>query len=242
MAGLFTAVIYQPIYNALALILSVLPGSDVGIGIIVLTVLVRLVLFPLSWSAITTQMTMRELDPQLKALREKHKDNQELLAKETMALFKERKVNPFASFFLILVQLPIIIGLYTVLRTESHGIAFDPALLYSFIHAPSAPSTLFLGLVDLAGKSIVLAILVALTQFAFARLMTPPKPKTTSEGAPSFQEDLQKSMGMQMLYIFPLVLGGIAYATSAAIALYFIVSNTFSIGQELVVRKLHAKR
>lgn len=239
---MFDTFVYQPIYNALAAILSVIPGADVGIAIIVLTVLVRLILFPLSWTAIKTQMTMRELEPKLKEIREAQKENKEELARQTMALFKTHKINPFASFFLILIQLPVIIGLYLVLMNESHGISFDSELLYSFVHPPENPSLMFLGLVDLAGKSIVLALIVAVTQFTFAKLMTPPATPKKEGSTPSFQEDLQKSMSMQMLYVFPIILGTVAYATSAAIALYFVVSNTFSIGQELFVRRIHGKR
>lgn len=240
MADFFTAAVYQPIYNALALLIGIVPGADVGLAIIGLTVLIRLILFPLSLSAIKTQMVMRELEPELKAIREKFKEQKEELARRTMGIFKEKKINPFASFFLILIQLPIIIGLYLVLQNEStNGMVFDPALLYSFISAPVGASLSFLGTVDLAGKSVVLALIVAGTQYLFARLMVPPKSAEKTSGTPSFQEDFQKSMNLQMQYVFPVILGVVAYATSAAIALYFVVSNTFSIGQELFVRKMH---
>jgi len=242
MTEFFTAVVYQPIYNALAFFIGSVPGGDVGLAIIALTILIRLALFPLSWSAIKTQMIMRQLEPELKAIREKYKQEQEELARRTMAVFKEKKINPFASFFLILIQLPVIIGLYMVLQNESRGIAFDPALLYSFVAAPLDASVVFLGMVDLTGKSIILALIVAATQFIFAKLMAPPKTPEKAGEKPSFQEDFQKSMSIQMLYVFPVILGVVAYATSAAIALYFVVSNTFSIGQELFVRKIHGKR
>ncbi len=239
---LFNNLVYQPIYNALAFILSVIPAADVGFAIIILTVVIRLCLFPLSWTAIKTQMVMRELEPKLRDIRETQKENKEELARQTMALFKNHKINPFASFFLILIQLPVIIGLYLVLMNEGKGISFDPSLLYSFIHPPETPSLLFLGLIDLTGKSAILAAIVAGTQYLFARLMKPPETPKKEGAQPSFQEDLQKSMSLQMLYVFPIILGIVAYATSAAIALYFIVSNTFSIGQELFVRRMHGKR
>ncbi len=242
MANLFHVAVYQPIYNALAFIISTIPGGDVGIAIVIITLLVRFVLFPLSLTAIKTQIAMRAIDPALKALREelKDKDKKEELARRTMALFKENNINPFASFLLILIQLPIIIGLYMVLRSETKVVSFDPSILYSFVHAPEHASLLFIGLIDLTGKSIVLALIVAGTQFIYAKLMTPPPPAKPSDGKPlSFQDDLTKSMHLQMRYVFPVVLGGIAYAASAAIALYFVVGNLFSIGQELAVRRMH---
>lgn len=240
MAGLFHTIIYQPIYNALAFTIGIIPGGDVGIAIVLITLLVRLILFPLSLKAIRTQIAMRAIDPQLKALREELKDKKEELARRTMALFKENNVNPFASFLFIFIQLPIIIGLYTVLRAQSKAVSFDPGVLYSFVHAPLHASLLFLGLINLAGKSVLLAAIVLITQYIYARLMTPAtQPKTADAKPATFQEDLAKSMNLQMRYVFPLMLGAIAYFASAAIALYFVVSNIFSIGQELAVRRIH---
>jgi len=240
MAAFFHTAIYQPIYNALAFIIGIVPGGDVGIAIILITVLVRLVLFPLSLSAIKTQISMRAIDPELRALREKFKDNKEELARRTMALFKENNINPFASFLLILIQLPIIIGLYLVLQHESQVVSFDPSVLYSFVQAPQEASLLFLGFLDLAGKSIMLAIAVAVTQYIYAYLMTPKAPPKAAAGSkPSFQDDLTRSMNLQMRYVFPVVIGIVAYAVSSAIALYFLVGNLFSIGQELAIRRMH---
>ncbi len=240
MASLFHGLVYQPIYNALAFLIGAIPGGDVGIALIALTLLIRLVLFPLSLASIRTQISMRAIDPKLRALREQYKDDKEGLAKATMTLFKENKVNPFASFVFILIQLPIIIGLYIVLRGESKTVSFDPSVLYSFVHAPAHASLVFLGLVNLAGKSIVFALLVAVTQYFYARLMAPSAPPKPASGAtPTFQDDLARSMNMQMRYVYPVILALIAYFASAAVALYFIVSNSFSIAQELFVRKIH---
>lgn len=233
MAALFNTFIYEPIYNALAFIVSVIPGSDIGIAIILLTVLIKLVLFPLSLIAVRTQALMREIDPELKHIREEFKDNKEETARRTMALLKDKKVNPFASIFLILIQLPIILGLYFVFLSEGAGGGFDPAVLYSFIDLPRDASFMFLGFIDLTGKSVSLAVLVAATQFYNARLMMP----TTPQGdAGSLQHDLAKSMHVQMRYVFPIVMGVVAYVISAAIALYFLVSNLFQLFQELYVK------
>lgn len=232
----FTAVIYEPIYNSLALIVSVIPGGDVGIAIIVVTLLVKALLFPLSMRASKTQIAMRTLDPKLREIKEKHKDNRELLARETMALFKEHKVNPFSGFLLILIQIPIILGLYFVFLGEGNGATFDPAILYSFVPSPENVSFSFLGVIDLTGKSIALAVLVAITQFFYARLTMPVAPAATGS---QFRDDFAKSLHIQMRYVFPLVFGVIAYYISAAIALYFATSNIFGIVHELIVKRMH---
>ncbi len=243
MVSLFHDIVYQPIYNALALVIGIVPGGDMGIAIIVVTLLVRVILFPLSLASIRTQIVMREIDPELRRIRETHKDNREELARRTMALFKEKRVNPFAGFLFILIQLPIIIGLYMVLMSESAVVSFDSSLLYPFVVVPESASLMFLGVIDLAGKSLLLAALVGITQFLYARFMpTPPVSKSGTGTTPSFQDDFARSMHIQMRYVFPILMAGVAYFTSAAIALYFIVSNVFSIGQELLVRRIHGKR
>lgn len=238
MAELFTAFIYNPIYNALAFIVSTIPGGDVGIAIIILTVAIKFVLLPLSLKAVRTQNAMREIDPELKKIRKQFENNREELAKKTMALLKEKKVNPFASIFLIFIQIPIILGLYFVFSTEGAGGGFDPSILYSFVALPTNASFMFLGLIDLTGRNILLAVIVAVSQFYNARLMMPNAPEG-NEG--SLQHDLAKSMHLQMRYVLPIIMGAVAYFISAAIALYFAVSNLFQLFQELYVKRTHLR-
>jgi len=239
-SNLFNAFIYEPIYNTLAFTVGAIPGGDLGIAIIVVTILVRLILFPISAAATRTQMEMQELNPKLQKLREDLKDNREELAKQTMAIFKEHKVNPFSSILLVFAQIPIIFGLYFVFLNEGRVGSFDPTLLYPFVSLPVGVSPLFLGVIDLTGKSITLAVLVALTQFVYSRLtMPPPAPSAKN----SFQGDLAKSMHIQMRYVFPVVLGFIAYFITAAVALYFVVSNLFGIVQTYAMKRMnHGKR
>jgi len=233
-SSLFNTFIYDPIYNALAFLVHLVPGGDVGVAIIILTLIIKFALFPLSLKALRTQAAMREIDPLLKDLRKKHENNKEELAKKTLALLTEKKVNPFASIFLILIQLPIIFGLYFVFLGEGDGNGFDPTILYSFVPNPEQVSFLFLGLIGLTGKSMFLAGLVAVTQYINARLMQFPDPQGE---AGTMSHDLAKSMQVQMKYVFPVVMGVVAYVISAAIALYFLVSNLFQLFQELYVRR-----
>lgn len=235
-SSFFHTVIYAPIYNALAFIVANLPGGDVGVAIIIITVIVKLILLPLAVRASRTQHAMRDLEPKLREIREKNKDNNEALARATLALYKESGVNPFASFFLLFLQIPIILGLYWVILAEGVKGTFDPAVLYSWVHAPETVSFTFLGVVALAGGSIFLSVLVAVTQLLQARLMMPVAPTPTGKG---FQDDLAASMHLQMRYVFPIVLGVVSYVAGGAIALYFITSNIFGIMQELIARKLH---
>lgn len=240
MLELFHVFFYDPIYNALVFLLSVVPFADVGVAIILLTVLVKLALFPLSIKAVRTQMLVRELEPEMKALKEKYKKDKQEQARKMMELYRDKKLNPFASLLVILIQLPIIIALYFVFFRGGLPV-LDEDLLYSFMPRPEEINMLFVGFVDMASKSAWLAALAGVTQFFQARLSLPPlKPKAKNE-QPSFSDDFARSMGVQMRYVFPVLMVVVAYVTSAAIALYFVTSNLFAILQELYVRR-HVKK
>jgi YidC/Oxa1 family membrane protein insertase len=181
---------------------------------------------------------MRRLEPELKALRDAYKDKPQDLALKTMALYKDNKINPFASFVVLFIQLPVILGLYWVIWAESKGGTFDPTILYPFVHAPTAVSFNFLGILPIASSSIILAGLVAISQYYQTSLMMPHAPEKTGK---AFQDDLATSMHLQMRYVFPVLLGVISYVATSAVALYFLTSNFFGIMQELVAKARHDK-
>ena len=223
---LWTTLCYQPLYNALLIAISVIPGGDVGLAVILLTIVVKLVLFPLTQKSINAQLKMKSLEPKLAEIREKITDKTEQ-SKKTFALYKENKINPFSSCLLILIQMPIIIALYMVFI---HGFDGAPVSAYSFVHVPQSFNLHFFGLVDLAKKSIVLAVLAGITQFFQGYLA---KGRQTVPTGDDMKSEFGRSMQMQMLYILPFMIVFIAYRVSAAVALYWITSNIFTIGQEL---------
>ena len=110
MIEFFQTILYIPLFNGFVWLYTVIP--DVGIVILIVTVLIKLVLYPLNTSSIKAQRSLQELQPKLDALKKKHKDNQQELAQETMKLYKEHKVNPLGSCLPLLIQLPIFIALY----------------------------------------------------------------------------------------------------------------------------------
>lgn len=235
MTEIFNTLFYQPLYNALVFLVSILPGADLGFAVILLTLLVKIVLFPLSHKSVSTQAKIRTLDPHIKKIREETKNNQQEQAQKIMGLYQEHGVNPFSGCFLLVVQLPIIFALYWVFLK---GIQPDPALLYSSVAFPEHINTLFLGLIDMHGKSIVLAVIAGITQFFQIKLSMPPTPSETPVGAErSFKDELAKSMSVQMRYVMPVLITFIAYTISSAVALYWVTSNCFSVGHELFVRR-----
>lgn len=233
---------FDPVYNALVFFIDVLPGGDVGLAIVATTLVVKFVLLPLSVKATKTQVIMRELEPKLKALKEQHKDDRETQAREMMALYREAGLNPFASVLLIFLQIPIIIALYLAVYSGG-GVALpeiNSELLYGWVAVPAAASMLFLGGIDIAGRSLPLALLAGVTQFFQAKYAMPAPAPREAGAEPNFKDDFQRTMHTQMRYVLPIVIFFVAYTISAAIALYFVVSNLFAIGQELYVRRYRA--
>ena len=233
-SNIWNAVLYQPLLNALAFLVSVIPGGDVGVAVIILTILVKVILFPLSQKSIESQAEMSILTPELNKIKASGASKEEQ-AKLTFDLYKKHKVNPFSGCLLVLIQIPVIFALYYVF---SRGIKFDSGLLYSFIHIPEHTNMMFLGILDISGKSLVLAILAGVSQYLQAHFM--PKPVTPPSGSDvmaSFSESFAKSMSMQMKYIFPFVVAFIAYSISGAVALYWITSNLFMVAQQIYVKR-----
>ncbi len=233
--NLWDFLLFKPLVNLLAFLISIVPGGDVGIAIILLTLLVKIALYPLSQKSIESQGKMAILAPEINKIKESGA-SQEEQARQTFALYKKHKTNPFSGCLLVLIQIPIIFALYYVFLK---GIKFDPSLLYSFIAHPENMNMSFLGFIDIGSKSVFLAILAGLSQYAQAHFM--PKPAPSSGNSGSFQDSFAKSMHIQMRYVFPFVVAFIAYTISGAIALYWIVSNMFAVGQQIYANKKHAK-
>lgn len=229
MSAFFHTVFYDPLYNGLVFLIGVIPGGDAGLAIIALTLIVKFILFPLSLKAARTQLLMRSLEGKLAAIKERYKDRQEQAAK-TMELYRQEKVNPFSSFLLILIQLPVIFALYFVfVRGGLPNIHTD--ILYFFVNVPEKVNTLFLGVVDLGTHNLVLAVLAGVTQFIQASISFSGGPKVKGS-----EKTFAHMMQIQMKYFFPLLIGYIAYKFFAAVALYWVASNIFAIGQEIYVR------
>lgn len=238
-SNFFHAVFYDPIYNALVALVALVPGSDVGIAVIIVTIVIRLVLLPFSLSAARTQRAMKILEPKIKELKETHKGNKEKEALETLALYREARVNPFSSILTVFIQIPVLFALYFVFYYEPFP-AINAARLYAFTPVPDMASLEFLGLISVAGKSMILAFLAGATQFYQAHLALSGTMKPSGEK--SVQNDFQRVMGMQLKYVFPFIIAAISYSTSGAIALYFITTNLAGSVQEwYLLRKLNAE-
>lgn len=228
--NIWNIALYKPLVNILAFLVSVVPYGDLGLAIILLTILVKVALYPLSQRSIESQAQMAFLTPELNKIKASGASKEEQ-ARLTFELYKTHKTNPFSGCLLVLIQIPIIFALYFVFLK---GLKFDGGLMYSFIKAPVNLNMHFLGLIDISKKSIILAVLAGISQYLQAHFMPQPAISSNTGG---LGDSFQKSMQVQMKYLFPFVVGFIAYSISGAIALYWIVSNLFAVGQQMYLRK-----
>jgi YidC/Oxa1 family membrane protein insertase len=154
---------------------------------------------------------------------------------KTMELYKKNNISPFGSIFLLLIQIPILIALYLVF---SKGLADHTGNLYSFVTFPEQIDNIFFG-VTLTVANVVFAVVAGITQMIQAKisLSHTQMPTAITSKEPSFQEEFQKSMRIQVLYILPLVIVFMGTKFPAAITLYWITANLFGIAQDLYVRK-----
>jgi len=241
MSALWNIIFYQPIYNILIFIVNNVTFGDVGFAIIIVTIIVKLILSPLTKKSIKSQILMKKMEPELKRIK-KDFPNKEEQAKKTFELYKKNGTNPFSGCLVVLLQLPVIFALYYVFYK---GLSIDTTQVYSFLNTPTTMHTNFLGFIEINGKSILLAVLAGLTQFIQGYLASPIKNKkievVTEIEPKTFQDELSNSMQTNVKYILPIFIGFISWQISAAVALYFVISNIFTIVQEWYIRKTLTK-
>ncbi len=222
----YTEAIFRPILNALIFLYQSVAFHDLGLAIILLTILIRLLLYPLFHKGVRYQMVMQHLQPKIKKIQDEHKGNYEKQTQALMALYKEHEVNPFSGFLLLLVQLPVLIALYHVFL--SAGKPEVLAQLYSFVNAPEALNSMLFGLINLQKQNIVMVGLAAVAQYFQGRLSLPPQ-----TGELSAAEKATR----RMIYITPVITLVIFMSLPAAISLYWLVTTLFSIGQQVIINR-----
>ncbi len=247
--NLFTLIIYQPLFNAVLFFHKVLPGQDLGLAIIVVTLLIKLLLYSPSLVAIRSSRQLQALQPRLRELQAKHKGDREALGREQMKLYKESKVNPLAGCLPALIQIPFLYGLFLVflngLKVGADGMILADQLKNVYpalrdFYASTPLNTHLFGLVDLAkNHNIILAILAGGVQFWQSRMLAAPKePKTPG----ARDEAMASALNKQMMYIFPAVTTYISYTFPAGLGLYWAASTLFTVGQQYLFLRRHPIR
>ena len=232
MVNFFTVVFYQPILNLLVFLYNTIAFQDLGVAIILLTVLIKLILWPLGRQSIKSQKALQDLQPKIEELKKKYADNKVELSRATMEMYKENKVNPFSSCLPLLIQLPFLFAVYQVFRD---GLGNKLDLVYSFISRPEIRDYVSFGFLDLNAPNIYLAVLAGLAQFWQAKMMITNAPAIKSDG--SKDESMTAIMNKQMLYFMPAITIFIGWSLPGGLTLYWFVITLLTALQQLVVFK-----
>jgi len=231
---IFNEALYRPIFNALVFLYNFIPGHDFGIAIIILTIIIRIILSPLTYKSIKSRKALLVLQPKIKEVQKKYTKKEEQ-SKELMKLYKENKINPASGCLPLLIQIPVLLALYraliNILKTDIL------TSLYTFVSNPGTINSMFIGILDLAKSSPVLAILAGASQFFYSKLTMKQQAQMPQMGKDDKSANLQKTMGKQMTYVMPLVTVFIAWSFPAGLALYWFVSTVLGLAQEYYFSK-----
>lgn len=264
--NIFTTVIIQPIFNLLVLIYGLLPGHNFGLAIVIFTVLVRLAMWPLVKKQLNHAKAMRELTPELKKIKAAAKGNRQKESAMTMELYKEREINPFASLGIVLVQLPILLGLYSGLNRIIHNPHQIVSFSYPFIQHLSWIQTLshnihrfdntFLGFVDLTRTAVgthglywaglLIAAASSIAQYLQSKQLMPQAKdarglrailKEAGKGKTADQSEVNAAVGRSTMLLVPALVFVFAIRLALALPLYWLTSSVVAYIQQSRVLK-----
>jgi YidC/Oxa1 family membrane protein insertase len=246
---MYNELIFRPLYNCLIGIMDILPWIDVGIAVIIFTAIVKIILFPLSKSALLTQVRMKNVEPEANKVRSQYANDRQAQALKIMELYKSRGIKPFSGFLLLIIQLPILLALISVFYKIIPTVQTD--LLYPLVFAPVL-KTNFLGFIDLTKPSLVLAVATGVIQFLqlqFSLASKQAKQAPKAQPGQSSSAQLANSMNTQMKYLVPILAFVSIYwiiparfpEASSVMAVYWMTSSLMTFLQELYIRKKHLK-
>jgi len=230
MLYLFNIFIYYPIVNILVLLYNTVALGDFGVAIIMLTIIVRLCLAPMSHKMLCQQATMQKIRPEMLEIQKKHKDNKEKQAALLMECYKKHKINPFYTFLVLLIQLPILWALFMVFTNGFNGQIAH--ILYPFISDPGVFNPISFGIINLNERNILFIALTAICQFIQIKLSIPSLKKEKTNELKTFMPS-GNTMGIMLALLTVVVLWGLP----AAVAVYWLTTTLFSIGQQFICNK-----
>ncbi|MBI5420772.1 MAG: membrane protein insertase YidC [Parcubacteria group bacterium] len=226
MSFLYNEFIFRPLINLLFFVYNTIAFSDAGVAILLFTIIVRVLIFPLFYKNMRYQLVMQKLQPEVVCIQKELKDEKEKQVKAMIDVYAKHKINPFSGFVFIIVQVTLLIALYQISMT-----AFDPKIAfsypYSFVHIALPLGHTFLGFFDISVPYLGVAILAGILQFLQSRYFMPQT--ATGDAA-----QMMKTMN----FIFPLLTLTILVKLPAVVGLYWVASSLFSMGEYIVTKKL----
>lgn len=243
---MFFTLFTQPILNALMWLYGVLPVADMGLAIVVFTVLIKGILWPLNGKALRSQKAMKAIQPKIKALQAEYKDRPQEQAAAMMKLYKEEQVNPFSSCLPILIQIPVLLAIFNALRLVVGGQSADA--LYTFVTHPAQVDLITLGGMNLAETSLIIAVLTGVAQFVQSRMMSDIHPlskrqKRLMDKANGMEEaktatqdeDMAQTMARSMMYTMPIITVIAGVSIASGVVLYWFISTLMAVLQQGLV-------
>ena len=262
--NLFDVIIVQPILNLLMAIYSIVPGGDFGISIIIFTVIIRFLLWPLVKKQLHQTKAMRKMQPELKKIQAKYKNDKQAQGLAMMELYKKHNISPFGSIGVLLIQLPILIGIYRVVqifamhRDElgkfTYGFMDNIPAVKELLANPDNFNQNFLGFIDLTQHAVsengvvigllVLALLAALLQFFLSKQMSPNTDSNkrlrdvlaeAGQGKEADQAEVNAIVMRKMMKFMPVMLFFIMISLPGALALYMATGNAVAYLQNKLI-------
>lgn len=258
---MFTSLIVRPIFNLLVLIYTLLPGHNLGLAIIIFTIIIRLLMWPLVKKQLHNAKAMRELQPELKRIKKAAAGNKQKESMMVMELYKEREINPLGSLGIIILQLPILIGLYSgisrIIKDPHNIVTFAYPFLQSMgwlkelaADISKFDQTLF-GVVDLTRAAIgqggiywpamLLVIGSAVTQYYQSKQLMPNDKdarklrdilKNAGQGEKADQSEVNAAVGRSTRYFIPAMIFFLTVNIASALSLYWLTSGIVAIIQQ----------
>lgn len=235
MIQLFDILLYQPIFNLLVYLYNIIPGNDIGIAIICLTVIIKAILYPFSLQSIKVQKAMSDLQPKIEELKKRYKDQKEKMVKAMIELYKTEKINPFSLFLPLLVQFPFLIAIFRVFMTGLNNGSLH--LLYPFVHNPGVLNSVSFGIMNLAKPVPILAILAGLAQWYQTKMMMVKQPPKEVKGKDEAKDEtITAIMSKQMTYMMPAMTVFIGLTLPGGLTLYWLVTTLLTIVQQKIYK------
>lgn len=268
---MFNTLIVQPIYNILVAVYGLLPGHDLGISLIIFTILIRLLLWPLLKKQLHQSKIMRDLQPELKKIKKAAAGDKQVEGRMMMELYKEKGISPFGTIGLTLVQLPIFLGVFQAARLLTENMDKLETFTYSFVrNIPHIAhviedNSLFnytsFGFIDLSKRAVSEGVLylplvalaliaTAVSYFQVKQMLPEQKDKkrlrdilksSNSTGKQPEQEDVAAAMSSGMTYIMPILTLMFGLFTQGAMVMYLFASSVIAVMQQSLIFKKDAE-
>lgn len=264
--NIFDTLIVQPIFNMLIGLYSLIPGGDFGLALIIFTIFIRVLLWPLVKRQLHQVTAMRKLQPELAKIKKDTKGNKQAESMQMMDLYKKHGVNPFRSIGILLIQLPIFIALYQVIQIFTlhrdqiakftYGFMDNIGPVRELIAHPEHFNEKLLGVVDLTGRAIggaggfnifliILAILAAYTQYVMSKQTAPTTSNKrlrdimteAADGKSADQSEMNAVVMAKMTKVLPFFMLFVMISLPGALALYYAVSNLVAVLQQRHILK-----